>query len=178
MEGKTPLDEVLISSPSGWAYWLALVVTLQACIVMLQERFGPSFFLPSKVVPLFTPRVKCLYFDLQYRAVRVYDYHPPMPLPDSEAPEKSLGDCSICMDAIYVDPSLRLKASQVQEKSKGKGSNMSGEGERASLRMSATASASGFLSAVQMGVGGSSRKEYSLAPCHHLFVSCFPDKST
>jgi hypothetical protein len=38
-----------------------------------------------------------------------------------------------------------------------------------------TTSASSLLSAMQRGVGGvSSRKVYSLAPCHHLFVSTQP----
>lgn len=108
-----------------------------------------------------------------------------MPLPDPEAPEKSLGDCSICMDAIYVDPSIRLQASQEQEKKekeKNTGKGWTGDTEGgASLRRNASssrinrntaASAGGFFNAVQMGVAGSGRRrEYSLAPCHHLFVS-------
>lgn len=84
------------------------------------------------------------------------------------------------MDAIYVDPILRQQASQEQEdkeneKSKGKGWRGDTDGEEASGRRSTAASTSGFLNAVQMGVGGvvSRRREYSLAPCHHLFVSRF-----
>jgi hypothetical protein len=65
------------------------------------------------------------------------------------------------MEPIYVDPSLRSKESQG-------GSNVEGVG--AGLKASAAMNASELL--MQMGVGGSSRKEYSLAPCHHLFVSC------
>ena len=73
-----------------------------------------------------------------------YDYHPPIPLPDAEAPEQSLGDCAICMDSILVDPALRQRP---EEKSDG------------------LARRTGSLF-VQ-----SARKSYSLAPCHHLFVS-------
>lgn len=32
-----------------WACWLAAAVLLQACVVVLQEFIGPSFFLPAKV---------------------------------------------------------------------------------------------------------------------------------
>ncbi|KXN86557.1 DSC E3 ubiquitin ligase complex subunit 1 [Leucoagaricus sp. SymC.cos] len=135
---------VLDVEPRGWAYWLAVVVLLQAGIIVLQEHIGPSFFLPSK-----------------YQAAKLYDYHPPMPLPDSEAPEKSLGDCSICMDAIYVDPSVRPRASQDHDE---KGSSVS------SIGRNTVATANGLFNAVQRGVtASSSRREYSLAPCHHLF---------
>ncbi|KAF7770944.1 hypothetical protein Agabi119p4_6918 [Agaricus bisporus var. burnettii] len=133
-------NNVLDVQPRDWAHWFALGVIFQACIIMLQERFGASFFLPHK-----------------YRAVVEHDYHPLLPLPDAEAPEKSLGDCSICMEPIYVNPSLMSKVSQGQE------SGVDGEGVGGGL----TGSASGFL--MHMGVGGSGRKEYSLAPCHHLF---------
>ena len=78
--------------------------------------------------------------------IETYDYHPPMPLPDPEAPEQSLGDCAICMDAIVVDPMLRQHN---DEKS---------EGHSLSRR-------TGSL------LAQGARKSYSLAPCHHLFVS-------
>jgi hypothetical protein len=68
------------------------------------------------------------------------------------------------MEPIHVDPSLRSKEVQ------GQGTSVEGVGVGAGLKASATMSASGLL--MHMGVGGSSRKEYSLAPCHHLFVSC------
>ena len=78
--------------------------------------------------------------------VETYDYHPPMPLPDAESPEKSLGDCAICMDAIIVDPALRQ---HVDEKTDGH----------------SLARRTGGL------LAQGARKSYSLAPCHHLFVS-------
>ncbi|KAJ3571915.1 hypothetical protein NP233_g3429 [Leucocoprinus birnbaumii] len=154
-------NNVLDLEPRGsWANWLAVVVLFQACVIMLQEHIGPSFFLPAK-----------------YRAVKLHDYHPPMSSPDPEAPEKSLGDCSICMDAIYVDASARLKATQeIDEKdgikgwpgepasdARGRSSSVGGIGRNT------VATASGLLNAMQKGVGASGRKEYSLAPCHHLF---------
>lgn len=83
---------------------------------------------------------------LQMVRVETYDYHPPMPLPDPEAPEQSLGDCAICMDAITIDPALRQ---HMDEKSEGSG----------------LARRTGGL------LAQGARKNYSLAPCHHLFVS-------
>lgn len=100
-----------------------------------------------------------------------------MPLPDSEAPEKSLGDCSICMDCIYIDPSLHPKATQEAGKGRNKGwIGDSDDGKRTSMSVNeisrnTAASAGSLLSAMQKGVVVSSRREYSLAPCHHLFVS-------
>lgn len=70
-----------------------------------------------------------------------------MPTPDSEAPEQSYGDCAICMDSIAVPAE--------QQKRKHVDMNV------------------GIMSAVQLGVSASGlggRKNYSLAPCHHLFV--------
>ena len=103
-------------------------MALQIGILLLQDRFGPTFFLPH-----------------QMAKPTGYDYHPPIPLPDPEAPEQTLGDCAICMDTIEVDASLRQK---------------SGDDEK---------SGSGGVGGLwaQAGV----RKSYSLAPCHHLFVS-------
>lgn len=40
---------------------------------------------------------------LQWVSDDVYDYHPLLQQPDPEAPEQSLGDCSICMDAILLE---------------------------------------------------------------------------
>jgi hypothetical protein len=116
---------------------------------------------------------------IQYQAVKLYDYHPPMSLPDSEAPEKSLGDCSICMDAIYVDSSIRSQASQEQdEKGRSRGwkedSEVPGVSSRRNvggIGRNTVTTASGLFSAMQKGVSVSGRREYSLAPCHHLFVS-------
>lgn len=81
----------------------------------------------------------------QVATMDTYNYHPPLAVPDSEAPEQSLGDCAICMDAISVDRSFR------DEKSEGS-----------------------LLSKGALWAQGA-RKNYSLAPCHHLFVSliCF-----
>ena len=38
-----------LTRETGWAYWIAAVVLLQACVLVLQEFIGPSFFLPAKV---------------------------------------------------------------------------------------------------------------------------------
>lgn len=76
---------------------------------------------------------------------QTYDYHPPITLPDPEAPEQSLGDCSICMDAILIDPTLQR-----------------GDDEKDQL-----------LGLGRWGQAADMRKSYSLAPCHHLFVRPF-----
>jgi hypothetical protein len=38
---------------TAWSYVLSAFVCFQACIVLLQEVFGPTFFLSKKVVPPF-----------------------------------------------------------------------------------------------------------------------------
>lgn len=125
----------------------------QIFVIILQDFYGPAFFLPS--------RVSIVYFSVhsiltvsQFAKAKTYDYHPPMPVPDSEAPEQSLGDCSICMDAILIESPNNLGE---------KGQAIDGTG----------AGSGGFFSAVQRGVAGAAgaKKSYSLAPCHHLFVS-------
>lgn len=83
-----------------------------------------------------------------------------MPIPDSEAPEQSLGDCAICMDAIIVDPSTR----RVSEKDHDEWGVEDGAGRKS------MGGAGGLLSAMHMGMENK-KKNYSLAPCHHLFVS-------
>ncbi|KZP30544.1 hypothetical protein FIBSPDRAFT_777298 [Athelia psychrophila] len=127
---------VLDVDPRWWSYLLALFMSLQVVVILLQEHLGPAFFLPKRFVK-----------------AKSYDYHPPMPLPDPESPEQSLGDCAICMDAIILEGSQRRRKSLDQWGDHGLGSG-----------------GGGLLNAVQMGVGGNgARKNYSLAPCHHLF---------
>ncbi|KAK1222123.1 hypothetical protein PQX77_015051 [Marasmius sp. AFHP31] len=150
-------SNVLEIKPRDWAYPLAGFVCLQALIVILQEIFGPSFFLPKK-----------------FAVVKTYDYHPPMPLPDPEAPEQSLGDCAICMDAIRVDPSLRTRSDDADSgwdvKASGTSTGTTKRKSSQSGRSGNVIGAGGLLDAVQKGVGSAvNRKYYSLAPCHHLF---------
>ncbi|KAH9889041.1 hypothetical protein C8Q73DRAFT_737866 [Cubamyces lactineus] len=121
---------ILDVEPRQWIYAVGLFMFAQVFVIMLQERLGPAFFLPRRLSP-----------------TQTYDYHPPMPLPDPEAPDQSLGDCAICMDAILVDPSLRRRSKSSDSK------------ERPALGR-----AGGILEKV-----GGAKKTYSLAPCHHLF---------
>ena len=112
-----------------------------------------TYFLPPQSCTLsLLPGLALSYqFSLKVVVTKAYDYHPPLPLPDPEAPEQTLGDCAICMDAIEIDPSLRRR-------------NKSSDGkERGDLGVMGLAASAHRL--------GSSRKNYSLAPCHHLFVS-------
>ena len=110
---------------------------IQVLVVLLQEHVDPCFFLPQRV-----------------SRVQTYNYHPAIPLPDPEAPEQTLGDCAICMEAILVDPSLRRRSKSSDAKERP----VIGVGDGIALP---------FLKKV----GGATRKTYSLAPCHHLFVS-------
>ena len=82
-----------------------------------------------------------------------------MRLPDSESPDRSLGDCAICMDAIIVDTPAGEKGTSTTE-----GAPWAGGVEGHS---------SGIFNVVHRNVVGTAniRKSYSLAPCHHLFVS-------
>ncbi|KAI0628206.1 hypothetical protein C8Q77DRAFT_1150309 [Trametes polyzona] len=121
---------ILDVEPRRWIYAVALFMFVQVLVLFLQEHVDPAFFLPK-----------------QMSRAQTYDYHPPLPLPDPEAPEQTLGDCAICMDAILVDPSLRRRS----KSSDGKERPVIGR-------------ASGILGKV-----GAARKTYSLAPCHHLF---------
>lgn len=139
---------VLDVEPRSWSYLLAAFVCFQATVVLLQEVLGPTFFLPQK-----------------YATTKTYDYHPPMPLPDSEAPEQSLGDCAICMDAIRIDSSGQHQSEK----------RMSGDWDRDATTLNASSRKSlggpgGLFNAMHMGMESpGTRKIYSLAPCHHLF---------
>jgi len=81
-----------------------------------------------------------------------------MQLPDSESPDRSLGDCAICMDAIIVDPPVGEKGSSASKEAAWAGAIDGHSG--------------GILDVVHRNVVGAAnmRKSYSLAPCHHLFV--------
>lgn len=116
-----------------WFWPLAAVLVAEVLVIRLQELFGPAFFLPKRL-----------------SNVPTYDYHPPIPLPDPEAPEQSLGDCAICMDAILVDPVNSKRARSSDGKEPG------------------DLDLGGLLNRVSRGASGG-RKNYSLAPCHHLF---------
>ena len=105
----------------------------------------------------------------QYATVKTYNYHPPLPSPDSEAPEQSLGDCAICMDAIRLDSSGRYQSEM----------GISGEWNHDpsspnGSRRKSQGNPGGLFTAINMGIDSpGTRKVYSLAPCHHLFVSFF-----
>ncbi|KAI0925008.1 hypothetical protein AcW1_006950 [Taiwanofungus camphoratus] len=133
-------NNILDVEPRRWIYGVACFMFVQICTIMLQEYISPTFFLGNRTV-----------------AAKTYDYHPPLPLPDTEAPEQTLGDCAICMDAIRVDPALRRRSK-------------SGDKERGDLLGLGTAAGTRRSGGILGAVGATSaRKSYSLAPCHHLF---------
>ncbi|KZT53510.1 hypothetical protein CALCODRAFT_486273 [Calocera cornea HHB12733] len=112
-------QNVLFAEPTEWVWIVVAWVTFQVIVLFGQEVFGPAFFLPKS-----------------WATTQTYDYHPPLSPTDAEAPEKSLGDCVICMEPIIIGPD----------------STVGPTGDKASLLAS-------------VGV----RKNYALAPCHHLF---------
>jgi hypothetical protein len=118
-------------------------VVLEALVVVLQDVFGPRFFMFG-----------------QYGTEKVYDYHPPMTSgSDAESGgEQNLGDCGICMEAIR----LKKRRKSVDEKADGLNS---GEHRRTRSRTAANAGMRWFGRAREVR----DRKAYSLAPCHHLF---------
>ncbi|KAG8694431.1 hypothetical protein FRC09_009853 [Ceratobasidium sp. 395] len=80
-----PLCNVLFAERQPWIWVVAAWAMLQCMVLVGQEYLGPSFFLPKGLVQ-----------------VELYDWHPPLPRPDAEAPNTSLGDCAICMDDIVL----------------------------------------------------------------------------
>jgi len=92
----------------------------------------------------------------QYKTVELYDYHPPLPLPRSDSAEQSLGDCAICMDAIVIENRTRGASEKEWDL---EGANETSTRER-------SLGGAGLFGAMQT----MARKNYSLAPCQHLFV--------
>ncbi|KAH7106084.1 hypothetical protein BKA62DRAFT_754466 [Auriculariales sp. MPI-PUGE-AT-0066] len=80
-------ENVIGHDLAPWAAYLPLGFALQLAVLFMQDRLGPSFFLPRS-----------------WNTADTYDYHPIIPQPDPEAPEQSLGDCAICMEPIIVPP--------------------------------------------------------------------------
>lgn len=78
-------ENVLGVQASRWAYFSVFLLLLQVAIILCQETFGPSFFLPQRLV-----------------VAQPYDYHPNIALPDAEAPKQALSDCAICMEPIVI----------------------------------------------------------------------------
>jgi len=161
------LAEVGYSSFKAWVWALAAFVYFQAFLVILQNIFGPAFFIPQKV------RVSLLFpFGMltsrKFAEVKSYNYHPPMPFP--EIPEQSLGDCAICMDGILLEPALGRPSLGLdsRESHAEKGSSSSSSTIRRSRGVTSVLNDVLKLSGVNTS---SARKNYSLAPCCHLFVS-------
>ncbi|KAJ9101236.1 hypothetical protein QFC21_003455 [Naganishia friedmannii] len=132
-------DNVFFLENNKWVWMLALWQILQIAMLYAQERFGPAFFLPARFAP-----------------PDAYDYHQPLPMPDSEAPEQDFGNCSICMEPIMV--------SQIPSASGDHKHAHSGE---TSTPLAAAASGVGTVGTRVMNIN--LRRTYALAPCHHLF---------
>ena len=162
----------------AWIWPLSLFILLQAFVVLLQDTLGPTFFMPQSVrfqsISSSFPNSSILQ-TFQYSHPKTYDYHPPMALPDTESPEKSLGDCAICMDAILIEPPSsygRSKSFDSRDKPDNWGEK--GGSSSSSTMMQRSTRFSSMLDAFHLGSRATeARQIYSLAPCSHLFVSFF-----
>ncbi|CAG7851570.1 SubName: Full=Uncharacterized protein {ECO:0000313/EMBL:CCA76042.1} [Serendipita indica DSM 11827] len=79
-------NNLLNIEPAEWIWVIPAWVILQTAVLLGQDYFGPSWFIP----------------DFWNRGP-VYDYHPDIVKSDEEATESKLGDCSICMEPISAD---------------------------------------------------------------------------
>ncbi|KIJ55286.1 hypothetical protein M422DRAFT_774359 [Sphaerobolus stellatus SS14] len=86
-------ENILGVEPSRYVWIIVILLTLQVLVILGQDILGPSFFVPKDWV-----------------AVSAYNYHPPLPTSDTEAPKESLGDCAICMDPIVVHQEMHDSA--------------------------------------------------------------------
>ena len=83
--------------------WIIVILLVAQVLVILgQDILGPSFFLPKDVGFSFSRLFGATINLSQWVTVSAYNYHPPLPTSDTEAPKQSLGDCAICMEPIIV----------------------------------------------------------------------------
>ncbi|KAG8832672.1 hypothetical protein FRC17_000891 [Serendipita sp. 399] len=79
-------DNLLNLEPTNWAPVIPLWVFLQTAVLIGQDYFGPTWFIP----------------DI-WNKENAYDYHPDLVKTDEESIESRFGDCSICMEPISAD---------------------------------------------------------------------------
>jgi hypothetical protein len=138
----------MLTRPVAWIYLVAVFMFLQVVVVILQNHL-PAFFLPHRVCLLLSFILAAQTLTLaQFAIVQAYDYHPPMPLSGNKVADVESPEYSLGDCAICMD-----------------GIYVEGDGEAGAGRL---------LSKVGRGVHTKGRKNYSLAPCHHLFVSRLP----
>ncbi|KAG8743811.1 hypothetical protein FRC10_011359 [Ceratobasidium sp. 414] len=124
-----------------FAFLFLVQITVSPRLVLYAIGALYSFWVPQIVRNVKRGTRKALQKRYVLVQVELYDWHPPLPRPDAEAPDTSLGDCAICMDDIVLP-----------------NPDMGGTKETSSL-----------LAGVGVGVG--TRSVYAIAPCHHMFVS-------
>ena len=74
-----------------------------------QEYFGSTFFLPKTVSMISTYHMYATFMyahPCQWDHKKLYNYYISVPAPDAEAPEETLGDCSVCLEPILSRPDL------------------------------------------------------------------------
>ncbi|KAG0202643.1 hypothetical protein BGX28_004903 [Mortierella sp. GBA30] len=88
-------ENLMGHEPTRWIWGLVFWVTLQVCVLLLQDWLGPRFFIPKKYLP------------------PIYDYHPILPPADEESGSRSghghhgpVQDCAICMLPIDTAPPM------------------------------------------------------------------------
>ncbi|KAG9037882.1 hypothetical protein FRB95_003722 [Tulasnella sp. JGI-2019a] len=129
-------DNIVFIEANSAVYLLIAWLAFQVLVLIGQEYLGASFFIPKGWV----------------KEPNVYVYHPILPLPDPEAPEQSLGDCSICMEPILIDGGL------------GGGSEKDHQETASSMFGGAVAGAGSGSSLLGRGM----RRHYAFTPCSHI----------
>lgn len=130
-----------LSYPATGSIWTRILSTYSS------EPLKPSYSPHASRVLMVKP---------QFKPAEVYNYHSPIRLSDPGSPDHSLENCAICMDAIVIDSPAWEKGSLTSGEAHGAGGVQRG-----------------ILNVMRGNVVGAvnTRKRYSLAPCHHLFVS-------
>ncbi|ORZ10077.1 hypothetical protein BCR42DRAFT_333854 [Absidia repens] len=81
-------QNIIAQEPSFGVWVLVAYVTIQVCVIFLQDTLGPRFFVPEKYLP------------------QTYNYHPILPPDDEETTQGDSSksaqprDCAICMLSV------------------------------------------------------------------------------
>ncbi|KAF8320079.1 hypothetical protein DL93DRAFT_2153098 [Clavulina sp. PMI_390] len=117
-----PKNVLFMEPDSTGAFIIMGWMAAQMAMLFSQEYFGATWFLPAK-----------------YEQKKGYEYRATVPIPDAEAPDESLGDCSVCLEPV-LSPRPDLTGLGPSEKE-----------------------------AVALLHSVSNTRSYCLAPCNHKF---------
>lgn len=136
---------LLFVENSRWVWALVAWQAFQVTVLLLQDTFGPRFFLPK---------------GFWFPELDTWDYHPVLPPHDIENPSGSVGDgdkkdvdCVICFEKIELTGGGRRDS--IDARTSEKGDEAAGSG----------GPVGDVLGAARRGA---SRMSYMVPPCHHL----------